>query len=331
MNIFTVQSTLMRALTIICLLFSQLGLGQNIGYQLTSKDTLNTFSLSKSSSITGPMLETHASDFENLIVTIFKALPFPAQPFTMIRANSPESIQIGKHSYDELEHHTFLIYNIDSVSLLNLKAKTRFASLANIAHLAGHHGFNHFKAWPDDNLKNKILRSDYMAGWLMAKFNVPATDANKTLNALIAAEGSSNEFPSLKERNNAISLGYQVATESVKSPLASIENTGSIESGWLQQWGRKIEAPQYLIELEGATCASLPLALDRQGQLIYTANGQSVVIGRCMPSKDSRYAYLLYDNTFHYWLIRKDGTISNASMDRELGHVDISNLLDASH
>jgi hypothetical protein len=314
----------MRILIPLALLISQVVLAQNKSYQLTSKDTLITYSISQRNSVTGPMHENHATELENLVETVFKALPFPAQPYTLFRSNSSEAMQIGKHSYDDIEYHTFLLYNLDSASLLNLKARTRFGTLALSAHMAGHHGFNHLMPWLDNNSSLKILRSDYMAGWLLAKFNASESELTKTLEAMLAGQVPEKAFPSLQERSKALKLGYTMAKQNPASPLKSIENNLGLDKTWERQWSRSVEAPATVIALDASTVGKLNL--DNKGQLLLEKGGKNIVIARAMPSKDTRYAYVLYDNTFHYWLIGKDGTVSTGDGARELGNFNIAPL-----
>ncbi|GCC53407.1 hypothetical protein SanaruYs_36510 [Chryseotalea sanaruensis] len=311
----------MRILIPLALLISQVVLAQNKSYQLTSKDTLITYSISQRNSVTGPMHENHAAELENLVETVFKALPFPAQPYTLFRSNSSEAMQIGKHSYDDIEHHTFLLYNLDSASLLNLKARTRFGTLALSAHMAGHHGFNHLMPWLDNNSSLKILRSDYMAGWLLAKFNASESELTKTLEAMLAGQAPQKDFPSLQERSKALKLGYTMAKQNPASPLKSLENNQGLDKTWERQWSRCVEVPATAIGLDASIVGKLNL--DNRGQLLLEKGGKNIVIARAMPSKDTRYAYVLYDNTFHYWLIGKDGTLSTSDGARELGNFNI--------
>lgn len=314
----------MRILLPLVLLISQVAPAQSKKYQLSNKDTLVTYGISKVSSITGPMQENHAAELETLIETVFNAIPFPAQPFTLFRGNSSETMQIGKHSYDEIEFHTFLIYNLDSASLLNLKARTRFGTLALAAHMAGHHGFNNFMPWLDDNSHLKILRSDYMAGWLLAKFKASESEATKTLEALLSEQAPSRGYPTKEERLQALLLGYKLAQQNIKGPLQSIENKEALHEVWEKKWSRSIEAPATTIDLDASKVGKL--SLDFKGQLVLEKEGKHVVIARAMPSKDTRYAYLLYDNTFHYWLVGKDGSVSTADGASILGNFNITPL-----
>lgn len=314
----------MRIVLFLVLLISQAALAQNKTYQLTSKDTLSTYSISQRNAVTGPMHENHAAELEQLIETVFKALPFPEQPYTVFRTTNSEAMQIGKHSYDEIEYHTFFLYNLDSASLLNLKARTRFGTLALTAHLAGHHGFNHLMSWLDNNTSLKILRSDYMAGWLLAKFNAGESELTKTLEAMMAAQVSEKDFPSLQERIKALKLGYNMFKENPVSPLQSLENTEATDKVWEKKWSRSIAMPATTIALDASTVGRLNL--DRKGQLLLEKNGKQLVIARAMPSKDNRYAYILYDNTFHYWLVGKNGDVSTADGKSILGNFNIAAL-----
>lgn len=314
----------MRIVLSLVLLIGQAALAQNKTYQLTSKDTLSTYGISQRNSITGPMHENHAAELENLIETVFKALPFPAQPYTVFRTNSSEAMQIGKHSYDEIEYHTFFLYNLDSASLLNLKARTRFGTLALAAHLAGHHGFNHLMPWLDNNPSLKILRSDYMAGWLLAKFNAGESELTKTLEVMLAGQALERDFPSLQERKKAVSLGYNMFNQNPASPLQSIENNQKLDKAWEAKWSRSVQVPATLITLDASTVGILKL--DKKGQLLLEKDGKHIVVARAMPSKDNRFAYVLYDNTFHYWLVGKDGSVTTADGTRVLGNFNIAAL-----
>lgn len=313
----------MRILIILVLLISQTALAQK-KYQLTSKDTLITYSISQRNSVTGPMHENHATELENLVETVFKALPFPAQPYTLFRSTSSEVMQIGKHSYDEIEYHTFLLYNLDSASLLNLKARTKFGTLALAAHMAGHHGFNHLMPWLDNNASLKILRSDYMAGWLLAQFNASESELTKTLDAMLAGQTPQKDFPALQARSNALKLGYSIAKENPASPLKNIENNQDLDKTWERKWSRSVPVPATVIALDASTVGKLNI--DMKGQLLLEKDGKHLVIARAMPSKDTRYAYILYDNTFHYWLIGKDGNVSTHDGARVLGNFNIAPL-----
>lgn len=313
----------MRILIILVLLISQTALAQK-KYQLTSKDTLITYSISQRNSVTGPMHENHATELENLVETVFKALPFPAQPYTLFRSTSSEAMQIGKHSYDEIEYHTFLLYNLDSASLLNLKARTKFGTLALAAHMAGHHGFNHLMPWLDNNASLKILRSDYMAGWLLARFNANESELTKTLEAMLAEQTPQKDFPALQARSNALKLGYNIAKENPASPLKNIENNQGLDKTWERKWSRSVPVPATVIALDASTVGKLNL--DMKGQLLLEKDGKHLVIARAMPSKDTRYAYVLYDNTFHYWFIGKDGSVTTNDGARVLGNFNIAPL-----
>jgi hypothetical protein len=314
----------MRIVILLVLLSSQVVLAQNKKYQLSNKDTLITYSIAMRNVVSGPMHDNHAAELENLIETVFKALPFPAQPYSQFRSNSSEAMQIGKHSYDEIEYHTFLLYNLDSASLLNLKARTRFGTLALSAHMAGHHGFNHLMPWLDNNTSLKILRSDYLAGWLLAKFNAGESDLTKTLEAMLAGQVPQKDFPTLEERIKALRLGYAMARQNPASPLRSIENNEDLDKTWERKWSRNVPVPATVIALDASTVGKLNL--DMKGQLLLEKDGKHLVIARAMPSKDNRYAYLLYDNTFHYWLIGKDGSVSTHDGSRVLGNFNIAPL-----
>ncbi|NBP68615.1 MAG: hypothetical protein EBR30_07780 [Cytophagia bacterium] len=314
----------MRIILCLFLLASQVVLAQNKKYQLTSKDTLLTYSISQRSTVTGPMHENRAAELEQLIETVFNALPFPAQPYTLLRSNGDEAMQIGKHSYDEIEYHTFFLYNLDSASLLNLKARTRFGTLALAAHLAGHHGFNHEMRWLDNSPSLKILRADYMAGWLLAQFNASESELLKTLDAMLAGQATQKDFPALAERRKALKLGYALAQQKPESPLKSIENNEALNTAWVKQWSRSVPTPATVIALDASTIGKL--SLDQKGQLLLEQNGKHLVVARAMPSKDTRYAYILFDNTFHYWFIGKDGSVTTKDGSRVLGSFNIEPL-----
>lgn len=308
-----------------CMLFALPGLAQQNRYKLTEKDTLTTCALTSRGILPGPFSNAPSAEFENLVAAVFKTSPFPSYPYTILRTKDPSALRLGCHTYDELEYHTFLLYNPDSAMDINVKAKSRYALMALLAHQVGHHAFHHFLQWPNKSIETQELQADYFAGWLLAKLNVPQSDLTKGLTVLVEDNLPEN-YPSLKERTDATRLGYAMSRNEDRGPLAILENSGSLSTEWLAKWCRTTSVSTSSVELTETIFPGTSLELDSFGQLIYTANDKRYIIGRAMPSKDPRFAYLLFDNQFNYWWIEKEGTIKDEKASTKVASVNLSIL-----
>lgn len=315
----------MKNALLLCLLFASPCMAQNNRYKLTEKDTVITCTLTNRSVLTGPFVDVRSADFDNLVAAVFKASPFPSYPYTILRTTDPHPIRLGCHTYDELEYHTFLLYNLDSAMDFNLKAKSRYGLMSILAHEVGHHAFHHFLQWPDKNIKTQELQADYFAGWLLAKLNVPLSDLTKGLE-VVAENRASENYPSVNERKTATLLGYTLFTNENIGPLATLETGGTLSTEWLTKWCRTADTPAHGAPLTETIFTGLTLELDSFGQLLYSSGGKHYIVGRAMPSKDPRYAYLLFDNQFNYWWIEKDGTIKDEKTEKKVGTVNLSVL-----
>lgn len=292
-------------------------------YKLTAKDTLVTCTVDNRSTVVGPFSDLHSADFEKLAEAVFAASPFPKDPYTIIRSNETTTLRIGRHSYDELEYHTFLLYNLDSVMNYTVKAKTRFGLMAILAHEVGHHALHHFMKLPETTLAHQELQADFFAGWVLAKLNVPEADAIK---GLLANFTSMSIYPAEKDRLGAVKLGYTFYATKSMSALAQLENGNVPEDGWLKKWARKLSlSPDHNLLTE-STFSTPSLELTRTGILVYTKQGTSYALARAIPSKDARYAYLLFDNQFTYWWIKKDGALVTANEEKVLARVSLENM-----
>ncbi|MGE0771858.1 MAG: ImmA/IrrE family metallo-endopeptidase [Cyclobacteriaceae bacterium] len=296
---------------------------QNPDYKPSEKDTIISCTVANRSKIAGPFSDTHPADFEKLATTVFDRSPFPAFHYYMFRTNDPAMLRIGRHLYDELDYHSFFLYNLDSASVFNTKARTRFGLISVVAHEVAHHAFNHFMPWPHENLSHQELQADYFAGWLLAKLNVPKADITKGMEALMAEAQNTAAYPSRSERQRAMALGYDVSTTAGAGPLELLANGKPPTDAWLKKWCR-IAQPSDRTSPLAETTFSNKLELDGLGQLRYQSNGTTYVIARAMPSKDKLFAYLLFDNQFNYWWVERDGTIKSSNKDEALGKVDLS-------
>lgn len=315
----------MRYIVLLCLFYSLTSLAQNERYKLTEKDTLVTCSFIDRSSVHGPFSDTHSADFENLAKAVFKASPFPEYPYSIFRTKESMAVRLGCHSYDELEYHTFLLYNVDSAMEFNLKAKTRFGLMSILAHEVGHHAFNHFMPWPEKNIVIQELQADYFAGWLLAKLQVPQADITKGVR-ILSEENKNSRYPHEKDRANATMLGYTIATTAGAGPLEVLERGEPITEAWLKKWSRGITPSTERTDVTESVFANVHLEFDNLGQLIYKHKDKYFVLARVMPSKNTRYAFLLFDNQFNYWWIGKDGSITDAKEEKVLGVVNLSIL-----
>lgn len=315
----------MKNALMLCMLFVLPGMAQHNRYKLTEKDTLTTCALTNRGILPGPFSEVQSADFENLVAAVFKTSPFPSYPYTILRTKDPSALRLGCHTYDELEYHTFLLYNPDSAMDINVKAKSRYALMALLAHEVGHHAFHHFLQWPNKSIETQELQADYFAGWILAKLNVPQSDLTKGLTAL-ARDNVTENYPSLKERIDATRLGYTMANSEGTGPLVVLENGGSLSTEWLSKWCRITGVSASGVELTETVFTGTALELDSIGQLIYTMNDKRYIIGRAMPSKDPHFAYLLFDNQFNYWWIEKDGTVKDKKAETKVASVNLSLL-----
>jgi hypothetical protein len=194
-----------------------------------------------------------------------------------------------------------------------------------LAHQVGHHAFHHFLQWPTESIEMQELQADYFAGWLLAKLNVPKADLTKGL-AAQAGDTLTTNYPSLEERVTATRLGYTMANSENAGALLVLENKGILSVEWLSKWCRTTEATASTVELTETIFTGVTLVLDSFGQLIHSVHNKHYIIGRVMPSKDPRFAYLLFDNQFNYWWIEKDGTIRDKKVSTKVAAVNLNIL-----
>lgn len=322
--------TLMRSCLSLCLFFSVLTplFAQSDRYKLTEKDTVITCALTNRSTVAGPFTDGHSADFENLVTSVFKASPFPPQPYTVLKMKGEGDLRIGKHTYDDLDYHTFLLYNIDSVAQFNYKARTKYGLMAVLAHEAGHHALHHFMPKLKKSIMHQELQADYFAGWLLAKFGVPQADVAKGIAAV--SDASAANYPVTKDRVSATQLGFTVGSlPRETSPLVMLETGKTVSADWLKKWSRIVPTSEGASLQDHTFAKDVPeLILDGQGQLIYADKGKNFVIARAVPSKDQRFGYILFDNQFNYWWIMKDGSITTADQSKTLAQVNTGVLVE---
>jgi hypothetical protein len=317
---------MMRYTLLVILLSSTLTFAQSQRYNLTEKDTLITCAITSRSTVTGPFVDTHATDLENLITTVFDASPLPKNPYTLLRSKDAALFRLGCHTYDDREYRTYLLYNIDSAAEFNLKARTRYGLMSVLAHEVGHNAFNHFLPWPHTTIMMQELQADYFAGWLLAKLHVPADDATKGIASLVTEKTTNAAYPKKKARIDAMTLGFTIGTQTEISVLTALETGTPLNDAWLKKWGRLVTMAGTRSPLTETSFANTSLELDAAGQLLYMTKEKTFAIARAIPSKDGRYAYLLFDNQFHYWWITRDGVIRDSNDEKTLAHVNLSVL-----
>jgi hypothetical protein len=300
--------------------------GQSSNYKLTAKDTILTCALTHRSTVAGPFSDEHTADFVTLVKSVFSASPFPAEPYTLLKTKAAGDLRLGKHTYDDLDFHSFLLYNVDSVSQINYKARSRYALIAILAHQAGHHSLHHFMPALQNPVTNQELQADYFSGWLMAKLNVPKPEITKALR-LIAQETNS-AYPKPEQRIKATELGYALGNlPREEGPLALLQNQKVISEKWLAQWARIAPVVDGAALVENTFAKGVPeLILDSAGLLHYKAGTKNYVIARAIRSKDQRYGYLLFDNQFNFWYVQKDGTVLSADESKTLAQVNVAVL-----
>ncbi len=297
---------------------------QNIDYRPTEKDTIISCTVNGRSRISGPFSDSHPADFEKLVTTVFDRSPFPASHYYLFRTDDPAMLRIGRHLYDEMDYHTIFLYNVDSAAIFNTKARTRFGLMSVLAHEVGHHAFNHFIPWPQENLTMCELQADYFAGWLLAKLNVPKADIAKGMSVIVAEGQHAAAYPPTSERERAMTLGYDVSTTAGAGPLELLVNGTRPMDSWLKKWCRIAKGASHTSPLTETAFDDSILELDELGQLRLQSNGATYVIARAMPSKDKLFAYLLFDNQFNLWWVERDGTIKSANKEEIVGKVDLS-------
>jgi hypothetical protein len=296
-------------------------------YTLTQKDTLITCTLTERSTIAGPFSDARSADFENLVAAVMNASPFPSYPYSIYRTKDSGYIRLGCHTYDESEYHTFVLYNLDSLSVFNLKTRTRFGTMALVAHEVGHHALNHFMRGLPKSILHQELQADYFAGWLLAKFNVPKSEVINGVAIIAVEQKTAPAYPTKQDRIAATLLGFEAGSlPPEKGPLALLENGEILNVTWLSKWSRLTTKSGTNEPVSEGIFTSTHFTLDKSGQLVYSVGAMNYVIACIMPSKDTRYRYMLFDNTFGYWWIAGDGTIKNADESKVMGHVDLDIL-----
>lgn len=318
----------MRYLALI--LFLSIGLcsySQNARPKLTDKDTLISCGLTDRKDVSGPFHESQSTDFEKLVEGVFKASKFPSQTYTLYRMDAPGYLRLGKHKYDEIEHHTFVLYNHDSIVDFNIKSRSRFGLISILAHEVGHHSFNHFLTMPGSTVKIQEMQADFFAGWIMASLNVPKEEITKGISHVVGSNVGPG-YPALKDRLAAVKLGYTAGQNNqADGPLAVLASRSSLDPAWLKKWSRVVPpSPQFAVLSDGVFNGSgEQYVLDSSGQLIYRAADKNYVIGRAIPSKDRNFKYLLFDNHFNVWMVDREGIIKTQA-GKTIGQVNIGIL-----
>jgi hypothetical protein len=318
----------MRYLAIILFLATGItSFSQNQRPKLTDKDTLISCGITNRLEVSGPFHETQSTDFEKLVEGVFNASKFPQQPFTLYRMESPGYVRLGRHKYDEIEYHTFVLYNHDSIVDFNIKAKTRYGLISILAHEVGHHSFNHFLKSPGSSVKIQELQADFFAGWIMASLNVPTEEIGKGISR-VARANVSPDYPKLKERLAAVKLGYQAGTnDQTTGPLAVLGSRQALDEAWLKKWSRVVASSQQVAVLSYGVFngSGEQFVLDTFGQVVYRLADKNYVIARAIPSKDRSFKYILFDNHFNIWMVDREGLIKTAKGET-IGQVNIGIL-----
>jgi hypothetical protein len=317
----------MRYLALI--LFLTIGItsySQNSQPKLTDKDTLISCGLTDRRDVSGPFHESQSTDFEKLVEGVFNASNFPKQSYTLYRMESPGYVRLGRHKYDEIEFHTFLLYNHDSIVDFNIKSRSRYGLISILAHEVGHHSFNHFLKPPGTTIRIQELQADFFAGWIMATLNVPREEIGKGI-ARVAGSVKNADYPALKERLAAVNLGFEAGSNSQSvGPLAVLASAQTLDPKWLKKWSRVVPAPiQSAVLTDGIFGNNEQFVLDNAGQLVYRSSDKNFVVGRAIPSKDRNFKYVLFDNHFNTWMVDRDGVIKTAS-GTTIGQVNIGIL-----
>jgi hypothetical protein len=205
----------------------------------------------------------------------------------------------------------YILYNPKFITAINSASGTNWAGISIIAHEIGHHLNGHtlsnMGSRPDIELE-----ADEFSGFVMNKLGAQLTDAQAAL-AIAASLKASHTHPARKDRLTAIATGWK--------------NAGGAPSEIATAKKKSITKPAIINPVKEPAIAEKYIAFDvnfnadPKGVYYITVRGNVVklegdslyVIGRLGESNKRGYKLMLYDKSYNYLYVAKQGVMVNGN------------------
>ena len=212
----------------------------------------------------------------------------------------------------------YILYNPKFISAINSASGNNWSGVSILAHEIGHHLNGHtltnMGSRPDIELE-----ADEFSGFVMNKLGANLADAQAAL-AIAASLKASHTHPARKDRLTAIATGWKNAG-GAPSEIATAKKKAITKPVIVNPEREPAIAEKYI-------AFDVDFNADPKGIYYITVRGNLVrvdgdalnVIGRLGESNKRGYKLMLYDKSYNYLYVAKQGVVVNGN-GKAVGHI----------
>ena len=245
-----------------------------------------------------------SSEAAGTIATIIDAVGL--QPKFQIRsANIPNAAAVVSSG------QRYILYNPTFISTIEKATKTKWASIAILAHEIGHH-LNGHTLLGAGSRRSIELEADEFSGFVLRKMGASLADAQVAMRVMASGVASSTH-PAKGDRLQAIANGWYKSDAQITGKDAIVLKPIAVPSSSQPATKTKDFNP------EPTSGKTLAVVFDRDPQsqyyitadhnLVKVSGAQLTVIAKLVATGKKAYPWMLYDGTKNYLLVDASGII----------------------
>ena len=245
-----------------------------------------------------------SSEAVGAIATIIDAVGL--QPKFQIRsANIPNAAAVVSAG------QRYILYNPTFISSIEKATKTKWASIAILAHEIGHH-LNGHTLLGAGSRPSIELEADEFSGFVLRKMGASLADAQVAMRVM-ASGVASPTHPAKGDRLQSIANGWYKSDAQITGKDAIVLKPIAVPPSSQTATTTKVFNP----ELASGKTLAVVFDRDPQSQYYITADNnlvklsrqQLTVIAKLVPTGKKAYPWMLYDGTKNYFLVDASGII----------------------
>ena len=216
----------------------------------------------------------------------------------------------------------YVLYNPNFINALDRRTGNQWASISVLAHEVGHHLKGHTVSGQGSNPANE-LEADEFSGYALRKMGASLADAQATMK-LIASENASATHPGKANRLAAIENGWESAGGQVtgrdvaktERPTRPVQTPGGTTRYPTRTGG---STGSSILEAVIGILGQVLLKPDQTGRnyvtdglnVFRTINNNLSTVGKLSRSTNSKYPFVIYDNSNTRLFVDRTGNILN--------------------
>ncbi len=254
------------------------------------------------SSIAGFASSTEAN---NLISNIIEVIGL--QPKFQIRsANIPNAAAVVSSG------QRYILYNPNFITSIEKATRTKWASIAILAHEIGHHLNGHTLLGAGSRPFIE-LEADEFSGFVLRKMGASLADAQVAMKVM-ATQAASSTHPAKNDRLQSIANGWYKSDAQITGKYATvakpvITSRPAVTKPPVAVRSNPLASKYIAYDVFFTADRNSQYFITTENNLVKIQDDQLVVIAKLVATGKKAYPYMLYDGTKNYFLLDTQGTI----------------------